>query len=118
MNARSAALRRPSPRVALAAALAAAALGLAGCVAVPAPYYGYQGEVVGVAPPPPQAEVYGPPPAVGYVWIGGYWNWVGHRHVWVNGHWAAPRPGYGWVPHRWAPVRGGWRHEPGHWHRR
>ena len=53
---------------------------LGGCVVAPAP--GYYGGVVAVAPPPPQVEVIGVAPTPGYVWIGGYWNWVGGRHVW------------------------------------
>jgi hypothetical protein len=104
-----------SPRPLLAgAAVALAAWSLAGCVVAPAPYYG---DVVAVAPPAPQGEAYGSPPAVGYVWIGGYWNWVGGRHAWVNGHWAAPRPGYRWAPYRWEQVPRGWRMRPGHWER-
>jgi WXXGXW repeat (2 copies) len=101
-------------------ALTLAALSLTGCVVAPVgpyggPYYGEQ--TVGVAPPPPQAEVYGPPPAVGYVWIGGFWNWVGGRHVWINGHWSAPRPGYRWAPHRWERGPGGWHQRGGRWER-
>ncbi|HLW24265.1 MAG TPA: hypothetical protein VKT22_07895 [Steroidobacteraceae bacterium] len=103
--------------------MATAALGLAalsGCyvragVAVPAPAV-YVG-AVSVAPPPPQAEVIGVPPQPGFVWIGGYWNWVGGRHVWVGGHWVAPRPGYRWVPHEWVHAEGGWRLREGHWAR-
>jgi hypothetical protein len=105
----------------LLAALASATL-LAGCVvrgsvAVPAPPVVYVGGTVNVAPPPPQVEVYGAPPAVGYVWLGGYWNWVGGRHVWVGGHWEAPRAGYHWVPHAWVHAGGGWRLREGHWAR-
>jgi hypothetical protein len=108
-------------------ALLVAALGaaLAGCVVAPvAPVapapgygYGYGGEVVGVAPPPPQVEYMGPPPAVGYVWIGGYWGWHGGRHVWNAGHWEAPRAGYHWVPHAWVREGNGWRLHDGHWAR-
>jgi hypothetical protein len=98
------------------AALGLAALALTGCVVVPARPY-YEGPVVAVAPPPPQAEVYGAAPVAGYIWIGGFWNWVGGRHVWVGGHWEAPRPGYRWAPHRWEPVGNGWRLNPGHWER-
>jgi hypothetical protein len=97
------------------AALALGAALLSGCVV--APVGPYPGEVVAVAPPAPQVEVYGPAPAVGYVWIGGFWRWYGGRHVWVGGHWEAPRPGYHWVPHRWEPVRGGYRAVPGYWAR-
>jgi hypothetical protein len=103
----------------LFAALAATTL-LSGCVvrgsvAVPAPVVtvGY----VSVAPPPPQVEVIGEPPQPGYVWIGGYWNWVGGQHVWVRGHWSAPRPGYHWVAHVWVHENGGWRLHEGHWAR-
>jgi len=60
-------------------------------------------EVVGVAPTP------------GYLWFGGYWNWVGNRHVWVTGHWGPGRPGYYWVPRTWVPAGGGWRLAGGHW---
>lgn len=91
------------------------ALMLGGCIVAPEP--AYVGAPVAVAPPPPQAEVIGAPPVVGYVWVGGYWNWVGERHVWVGGHWVAPRSGYHWIPHRWVQTRGGWRLAEGHWER-
>lgn len=102
----------------LFATLAAATL-LGGCVvrgsvAVPEPVV-YVGGAVSVAPPAPQVEVIGVPPQPGYVWLGGYWNWVGGRHVWIGGHWAAPRPGYRWVPHEWVRAGGGWRLREGHW---
>lgn len=70
---------------------------LAGCVATPVQPR-FVGEVVMTAPPVPQAEVIGVAPAPGYIWIGGFWNWVGGRHVWVQGHWSAPRPGFYWEP--------------------
>jgi hypothetical protein len=100
--------------------ISGAALALAGCVVAPVGPYPYpydQGPVVTVAPPPPQVEVVGVAPYPGYVWLGGYWGWVGGRYAWVGGRWAAPRPGYRWYPHRWEPVSGGWRHYPGHWER-
>lgn len=94
-------------------------LSLAGCVVAPAgPYYGYGGEVVQVAPPPPQVEHYGAPPVVGQIWIGGYWGWQANRHVWIGGHWESPRPGYYWVPHAWHRDGPGWRQRPGYWARR
>jgi hypothetical protein len=87
-----------------------------GTVAVPAPVY--VGGVVTVAPPPPQVEAIGVPPQAGFVWIGGYWNWVGGQHVWVAGRWVEPRPGYHWVAHSWIRVGGGWRLQEGYWARR
>jgi hypothetical protein len=95
---------------------------LTGCVIAPAqPYYEdggyYSGGLVPVAPPPPQAEYVGVPPVAGYIWIGGFWNWIGGRHAWVPGRWAAPRPGHRWTPHRWSPVGNGWQFAPGRWER-
>ena len=97
-------------------AVCAAAFLSTGCVVAPVGPYP-AGTVVGMAPPPPRVEVYGPPPVVGQIWIGGFWNWVGGRHVWVGGHWEAQRPGYYWHPHRWEPVAGGYRMAPGRWDR-
>lgn len=88
---------------------------LSGCVVTARP--AYEGSVVMVAPPAPQVEVVGAAPQPGYVWFGGYWNWVGGRHVWVGGHWGPGRAGYRWVPHHWVAAGGGWRMEPGHWAR-
>ena len=91
----------------------------AGCVVYPADYQQpyYTGEVVGVAPPPPQVEYVGVAPVAGQIWLGGYWGWGGGRHVWVPGRWAAPRPGYHWVQPGWHRDGGGWRMHPGHWGR-
>ena len=103
--------------IVLASLLAAAAL--SGCVVAPVPagrpYY--YGQPVMVAPPPPRVEYVGPPPVVGYVWIGGYWHWTGGRHDWVPGRWEAPRPGYYWRPHRWEQDGQYWRQNGGHWER-
>jgi hypothetical protein len=90
---------------------------LTGCVvtaAVPGPR-AYVGATIAVAPPPAPVEYVGAPPAAGYVWIGGYWNWVGGRHVWVAGRWEAGRPGYHWTANRWVQVAGGWRFAAGRW---
>jgi hypothetical protein len=90
---------------------------LGGCIVAPAPGYYRGGAVVTVAPPAPQVEVYGVAPQPGFVWFGGYWNWVGGRHVWVPGYWGPGRPGYHWVPHTWVRAGGGWRMREGHWAR-
>jgi hypothetical protein len=109
---------------ALSAAGFAIALSLAGCVIAPLPP---SGTVVGepggavvvapVAPPPPVAETVLVAPAPGYIWIGGYWSWVGGRHVWTRGYWSAPRAGYRWVPRRWEHGAGGWHQRGGRWAR-
>lgn len=99
----------------LVASLAAATLLLTGCVVAPPPRYDYYGEPVMVAPPPPRVEYVGPPPAVGYLWIDGFWSWRSNRHVWVPGRWEAPRPGYRWEPHRWDRDGDRWRERGGRW---
>jgi hypothetical protein len=100
-----------------AAIVTALSAALSACVVYPARGYYVTGPVA-VAPPPPVVETYGVAPAPGYVWIGGYWNWVGGRHVWVGGHWERPHPGYYWEPHHWVRAGGGWRLAGGHWVRR
>jgi hypothetical protein len=95
----------------LAAGLSAA---LSGCVVVPDQGH-YVGGVVMVAPPAPRVEVIGVAPTPGYVWLGGYWDWVGGRHVWVGGHWSAPHPGYHWEAHSWVRAGDGWRMQRGRW---
>jgi hypothetical protein len=89
---------------------------MTGCVVVPDQRH-YAAGVVMVAPPEPRVEVYGEAPSPGYVWLGGYWNWVGGRHEWVAGHWSPPNPGHHWVAHQWVRQGDGWRMKPGHWER-
>jgi hypothetical protein len=89
---------------------------LAACVIVPDQSH-TAGGIVMVAPPPPRVETIESAPAPGYVWLGGYWGWVGDRHEWVPGHWEAPRPGRHWVAHQWVREGDGWRLKPGHWAR-
>ena len=98
----------------LVAALGSVLL-LSACVVATEPRY--VGETVYVAPPPDRVEEIGTPPVAGYVWITGYWGWVGGRHEWVPGRWEQPRRGYTWVPHRWVQVERGWRLQEGHWER-
>ncbi|HUN26187.1 MAG TPA: hypothetical protein VMU67_07750 [Steroidobacteraceae bacterium] len=103
--------------VALAAA-GALYVALAGCVVAPGPGGLYVGPAVSFAPPQPYVESYGVAPYPGYIWFGGYWNWVGGRYIWVRGHWGAPRAGFRWVPNRWVRGGDGWHMQRGHWARR
>jgi hypothetical protein len=102
---------------------AIAVLALCGCVVAPYPGYaayggaGYNDDiaVVGVAPPPPYAEVVPVAPFIGAVWLAGYWGWVGGRHQWSGGHWEHPRPGYAWAPHHWVQQGNQWHLRGGGW---
>lgn len=98
--------------------LVACGMALSACVVAPTPGGLYVGPAVAAPPPPPQVEYYGAPPVAGYVWIGGYWNWVGGRYAWVGGHWEAPHPGYRWQARRWVHGRDGWHLNGGRWVRR
>lgn len=91
---------------------------LTACVVGPTPYGDVGVGWVSIAPPAPQYEVIGAPPAPGWFWVGGSWGWTGGRYVWNRGHWQAPRRGYTWVPQRWDRGPHGWRSNPGHWERR
>jgi hypothetical protein len=91
-------------------------MALPACVVVPDQGH-YAGGVVMVAPPAPRVEVAGVAPYTGYVWVSGYWDWVGGRHVWVAGRWVPPKHGYHWVDHAWVRAGDGWRMRPGHWER-
>lgn len=65
-------------------------------------------------PPPPPAYAYSRPIAPGpdYIWVDGYWNWVGSRYLWVGGYWGLPPfSGAFWVGPRY--VSG--RYFLGHW---
>lgn len=77
----------------------------------------YDDRPVRIAPPPPRYESPGYPPVAGYLWITGYWTWVGVRYEWVPGYWVAPRPGYLWIPHRWERDGDHWRMQGGRWER-
>jgi hypothetical protein len=104
------------PRTCLAILLAAAVLG--GCAVVPAHDYGYDpapAVTVYAAPPVPLIEYRGLPPAFGYVWLDGYWNWGGGRYDWVPGRWVSPPPGRIWVPRVWRRDGERWHAHGGHW---
>jgi hypothetical protein len=91
---------------------------LSACVVYPAGYNaGYYGGTVSYGPPTAQAEAIGVAPYPGYIWLGGYWNWVSGAYSWVPGRWSAPRAGYHWVQPTWARSGNGWRMSRGGWRR-
>jgi hypothetical protein len=76
--------------------LLAGSLGLGGCAVLPAHDYGdyddrYCERETVIVTPPPRVEYRGVPPAIGYIWVDGYWNRIGSRQHWVPGYWNPPR---------------------------
>jgi hypothetical protein len=71
------------------------------------------GYVLAPPPPPPVVVTYMPPrPAVGYVWVPGYWYPAGRAYRWRGGYWAKPPRGkVRWV----APQYRGGRYYVGYW---
>lgn len=71
---------------------------------------------VQVGPPPVVVEHPAPRPGPGYVWVGGYHRWDGHRYVWAPGRWVVPpRPHGVWVNGHWAHEPHGYYWVEGHW---
>jgi hypothetical protein len=109
--------------------LAASTIGAAGCV-IGETRGGYgtgqayaQGTVVvgqpevvytNNLPPDPLYEERPAPPAYGYVWLDGYWQWRGEWQ-WRAGHWEAPRQGYVYIQPYYGEVDGRYQYTPGYW---
>jgi hypothetical protein len=72
-------------------------------------------------PPVARVEVISVRPGPSYVWVAGYWGWVGADYYWVPGRWTVPpqRVYTVWVSGSWDHHRGrGWHYRPGHWRKR
>jgi len=71
---------------------------------------------VGVAPPAAVVERPGAPPAAGYVWTPGYYNWNGSAYVWSPGRYQRPpHPHARFEAGRWHHHNGQWYFTQGHW---
>ena len=95
-----------------------AGLLLAGALTAPALAQVGVGVYIGQTPPPLRYEVPPPSPGPDFLWIDGYWNWVGSRYVWVPGRWdRSPYPGAYWTHPHYDHYDRGWQMHPGHWDR-
>jgi hypothetical protein len=74
-------------------------------------------ETATAAPPAPQAENPGSPPAAGDVWVSGMWHFEGGRYLWNRGRWEPQRPGFVLIQARWVEDNGRWVRHPGRWAR-
>lgn len=68
------------------------------------------------APPPPNPETPGAPPAANALWIPGYWMFDGRAYTWTAGHWEIPPPNArAYVAAHWENNGGVPVYVPGHW---
>ena len=71
--------------------------------------------VTSVAPPSGQWEGK-PPPAEGYIWSAGFYNWTGERYEWKAGEWVLDKPGMDYRQHQWVQRPDGkWQLTGGNW---
>jgi hypothetical protein len=73
---------------------------------------------INVAPPPLPIYVQPPLPALGYIWVPGYWAWADGGYYWVPGTWVEP-PFVGalWTPGYWGWSDGVYAFHEGYWGR-
>src|SRR5262245_60641126 len=45
-------------------------------------------------PPDPKTEQKTECPGTGYIWVAGYWDYIGGHHIWRDGRWVQGKPGY------------------------
>jgi WXXGXW repeat (2 copies) len=94
----------------IAAAVALAALPVVSSAAV------FVGVSVNIAPPVLPVYVQPPCPAVGFLWVPGYWAYGDAGYYWVPGTWVQP-PSVGllWTPGYWGWVNGAYAWNAGYW---
>lgn len=74
------------------------------------------GVVYPTAPPPDLIPEYPPPaPGYGYVWVNGYWDWIGYEWTWNSGFWAPRQAGFAFYAPRFVFVNGEPVYYRGYW---
>jgi hypothetical protein len=69
-------------------------------------------------PPAPLDEVKSPAPALGYIWVAGFWDYIGGHHVWRAGRWVEGKAGYEYVRARYEWNGQTWQFHIPHWKKR
>lgn len=69
-------------------------------------------------PPDPKEEEKPASPGPGYIWVAGYWDYIGGHHVWREGRWMQSKPNYEYVRARYAYDGHSWQFYVPHWHHR
>ena len=74
---------------------------------------------VSSAPPPEKAEGTRPAaPGYGYIWVGGYWDYLDGNYIWTDGRWVQGKPDYEYVRARYEYDGKAWVFHRPHWKRR
>ncbi len=73
---------------------------------------------VAAAPPAAIAEVKPPAPALGQIWIAGYWDYLGGQSVWRAGRWLEGKVGYEYIRARYEWDGQSWQFHLPHWKKR
>ena len=70
-------------------------------------------------PPPEKAEGNRPAaPGFGYIWVGGYWDYLDGNYIWRDGSWKQGKPDYEYVRARYEYDGKSWVFHRPHWKRR
>jgi hypothetical protein len=73
---------------------------------------------VGSQPPADKTEDKPASPGFGYIWVSGYWDYIGGQYVWRNGRWVQGKPDYEYVRARYEYDGKGWTFHRPHWKKR
>jgi hypothetical protein len=98
------------------AALLLAVSATLGSFALPTPATAQVAFSLTIAPPPLPVYEQPPLPAVGWIWMPGYWYYGPYGYYWVPGTWVQP-PAVGllWTPGYWGWSDGLYVWSPGYW---
>jgi hypothetical protein len=72
------------------------------------------------SPPPPEKAENGRPaaPGFGYIWVGGYWDYLDGNYIWRDGRWVQGKPDYEYIRARYEYDGKAWVFHRPHWKRR
>ena len=74
---------------------------------------------VNSAPPAEKAEGARPTaPGYGFIWVGGYWDYLDGNYIWRDGRWVQGKPDYEYVRARYEYDGKAWVFHRPHWKRR
>jgi len=73
------------------------------------------GVEVHTPPPAPPSETRPASPGFGYIYVAGYWEWIGNGYVWHPGRWIQGKADFELVRARYEAKNGAWIFYKPHW---